>query len=236
MNGDRRRSKGCGLQRQEGSELLWVLLPVKRFAAGKSRLAEVLVEAERIELTCRMLADVLETLRGTPCIQGIRVLSNESRIDGLLTAAQIERLPEAHEGNVNESLMVAAAALPPSARRVLILPADVPNVSTADIEALRNAHVEGVVLSPAKVDAGTNALMSSLPLPIPLQFGPASLTRHLESARRRGVPVRVISRLGLAHDIDRPDDLLWLANAAKFGAAGAYVRELLRRTAECEAV
>jgi len=229
---ERGRDRGCGPQRRGCGGLVWVLLPVKRFASGKSRLAEALPEAERAELTCRMLADVLKVLRSTRCIEGIRVLSNELRIDPILKTARAERSPEDHEGDLNKSLMAAAAALPSRACRVLVLPSDVPTVSPADIEVLSDAHIEGLVLSPATVDAGTNALLSSLPLPIPLQFGPASLTRHLESARRSRVPVRVVPRRGLARDIDRPADLLWLANTALPSTAGAYVRKLLRRTSK----
>lgn len=223
---------------------MWALLPVKRFAAGKSRLAAVLSARQRAELTCHMLNDVLHALRHARCVEGIMVLSNEPGIDELLRAAGLERYPEAHEGCLNRSLMAAAAAVPASVERLLILPSDVPAAHAADIEILGQAHDalshacnEGVVLCPATVDGGTNALLGSLPLAIPLQFGEDSLARHLDSARHKGVSAQVIARQGLTRDMDRPDDLDWLADSPHAGRASSYVRQLRRqRVTACEAV
>lgn len=222
-----------------GENPLWVLVPVKRIATGKSRLSTVLSERERAELICRMLEDVLHALRKARCVDRVVVVSNEPSVDEVLRAADTERCPEAHEGDLNRSLMAAAAGFPASVGRVLILPSDIPTVRAADIEmlrqeqeALRGAHGEGVILCPAEIDGGTNALLSSLPLPMALEFGEASLARHRESALRQGVGARVISRRGLARDMDRPADLHWLADFGPPCLTRAYLRRLFR-TAEC---
>lgn len=214
---------------------MWALLPVKRFAAGKSRLAAVLSHRQRAELTCRMLEDVLNALQRARSVEKTIVLSNEEGIDAVLEDAGVERYPEAEEGDMNRSLMAAAARLPVSAGRVLILPADVPAVRAEDIDALSEAHAGGIVLCPAALDGGTNALLSCLPLAIPLQFGDESFVRHLDSARQRGVTVRVVSRTGLARDVDRPVDLEWLADCPHAGGTRSHVRRLLLQAAECEA-
>lgn len=214
---------------------MWALLPVKRFEAGKSRLAAVLSQKQRVELTCRMLADVLDALRYSRCVERIVVLSNEPGIDGVLRAAGVVRSPEAQQGDLNKSLMAAATGLPSSVERLLILPSDVPAVRAADIEALAKAHREGLVLCAATVDGGTNALLSSLPLPIPLQFGERSLSRHLDYAWQHRVAAQVVLRPGLARDMDRPADLEWLADSTHSGRAAAYVRGILRQPALGEA-
>src|ERR1700731_1719358 len=112
---------------------MWVLLPVKRFAAGKSRLATVLSGTQRAELTCCMLQDVLSALRRSSSVKKVLVLSNESGIDDILSVAGVERLRESREGDLNWSLMAAAATLPLHAGRILFLPSDVPAVSPRDI-------------------------------------------------------------------------------------------------------
>lgn len=214
---------------------MWALLPVKRLATGKSRLAAVLSNAYRTELMCRMLEDVLNALQRARCVERIIVLSNERGIDKILRAAGVERRPEAEEGDLNRSLTAAVAGLPTSTGRVLILPADIPAVRAADIEALSQAHGAGIVLCPAAVDGGTNALLSSWPLVISLQFGTASLARHLADARSKGLAAELAWRHRLARDMDRPCDLEWLANSSCSGRAASYVRQLLPRPAELRA-
>jgi len=212
---------------------MWALVPVKRLAASKSRLASVLSQSERAELTCRMLEDVLHALRCAPSVKKIVVLSNERCIDGAL--AGVERYPEAEEGDVNRSLAAAIESMPQSTQRVLILPADVPSVRADDIEALAKAHQEGVLVCPAVVDGGTNALLSSLPLPITLQFGERSCARHVHAARVHGVAVQTMLRPALARDVDRPADLDWLTDVLHPGRATTYIRSLRGELAEREA-
>jgi 2-phospho-L-lactate/phosphoenolpyruvate guanylyltransferase len=206
---------------------MWVLLPVKCFAAGKSRLGAVLSGAQRAELTCCMLEDVLSALRRSPSVEKVMVLSNEAEIDDILTTAGVERIRDSREGDLNLSLMAAAAALPVHAGRVLFLPSDVPAVSPRDIEAMSDAHTNGLVLCPASLDGGTNALLSSLPLGISLRFGSQSLVRHLETARCRGVGARVLWRRGLARDLDRSADLEWFAQSPYPTRTRAYLRSRL---------
>ncbi|MGH8238053.1 MAG: 2-phospho-L-lactate guanylyltransferase [Steroidobacteraceae bacterium] len=212
---------------------MWALVPVKRLAASKSRLASVLSPGQRVELMCRMLEDVLHALRCALSVKKIVVLSNERCIEGVL--AGVERRAEAEEGDVNRSLAAAVANMPFTAQRVLILPADVPDVRADDIDALAAAHQGGLLVCPAIVDGGTNALLSSLPLEIPLHFGERSFARHLRAARQRGVVVQTMLRPALARDIDRPTDLDWLADPPHVGRAATYVRSLRGELSEREA-
>lgn len=233
---------------------MWALLPVKRFATGKSRLSAVLTSQQRSELTCHMLSDVLSALQRAACIDTIVILSDEPGIAPVLWATAARRGGEGHnnlerrrercQGDVNRSLTAAIAEMPASVGRVLIVPADVPAISPADIEALSRAHerltragTPGVVLVPAVADRGTNAVLTSRPLAIDLQFGVVhSLARHLESARRNGVTAQVVARPGLTRDIDRPDDLDWFAGEAFPGHTSMYLHHTLARRTGCEAL
>jgi len=232
---------------------VWALLPVKRFATGKSRLSAVLTSQQRHELTCHMLSDVLSALRQAACIDTIVILSDEPGIAPILWAtaagrggerlSHVERRRERYQGDVNRSLTAAIAEMPASADRILIIPADVPAVAPADIEALSCAHerlarrgTPSVVLVPAVADRGTNAVLTSRPLAIELQFGARhSLARHLESARRTGAAAQVLARPGLTRDIDRPDDLDWFAGGAFTGDTAAYLRRMQVQRMECAA-
>ena len=205
---------------------MWVILPVKRLILGKSRLAAALSPAQRAELTHRMLDDVLAALHRCASVQKILILSNEPT----LTASHISRVEqfsEATEGDLNRSLMSLAAELPASAERVLILPCDVPTVCASDIAAFDGSKDAEIVLAPATADGGTNALSSALPLRIALRFGANSLAHHLEAAQRVSAPVRILRRRGLIRDIDRREDLEWLARSGFQGRAATYARRML---------
>jgi len=215
---------------------MWALVPVKRFTVAKARLSAALPLPERVALTRLMLQDVLGVLSRAHCVERIVVLTNEPTIGDLPGLADTEIWPDRHEGNLNAGLAAAAAKFPAGCGRVLILPADVPAVDTTDVETLARIHREGIVLAPAVIDAGTNALLSVLPLPIEPQFGPGSLAAHLAIANQRRVGARVFPCLSLARDIDRPEDLEWLAESRSRCLSCRHLRHVLRRRTEPMAI
>jgi 2-phospho-L-lactate guanylyltransferase len=92
---------------------------------------------------------------------------------------------------------------------MLAIPADVPWITVADVEAIVLAHrtEPSVTLVPASKDGGTNALACSPSLAIPCRFGEDSLREHREAARARGITAGLVRLERVGHDIDRPDDL-----------------------------
>ena len=92
---------------------------------------------------------------------------------------------------------------------MLAIPADVPWITVADVEAIVFAHraAPSVTLVPASKDGGTNALACSPPLAVPCRFGEDSLREHQEAARTEGITAGLVRLERVGHDIDRPDDL-----------------------------
>ena len=83
----------------------------------------------------------------------------------------------------------------------------------------------------ASHSGGTSALALRPPQAIPFRFGPRSFAAHRRAAAERDLAVAVLSRSGLALDIDRPEDL-----PAVLGADGSRSREALRAMAVIAAV
>jgi 2-phospho-L-lactate guanylyltransferase len=108
-----------------------------------------------------------------------------------------------------------------------VVHADVPLVTPGEIEQFIGASQAppSAVLAPSR-DGGTNALLSCPPLALPFHFGADSLARHSAAARMHSVRLRQLRCPGLELDIDRPDDLWLLAEAAGESAAQQLVREL----------
>ncbi len=55
----------------------WAIVPVKPLQRGKSRLAEVLTQEERLDLNRRLLAHTMDTLTAIPEIEHVLVISRD---------------------------------------------------------------------------------------------------------------------------------------------------------------
>lgn len=182
----------------------WALVPVKARAAGKQRLATVLDEAGRVRLVRAMLAHVLEVLRGCRELGGIAVLTPDPQA----LPAGIVWLADA-AGDMNGAVQAGLTALAArGARHAAVISADLPQLTSSEVEALLLAGCEhAIALASDRHGRGTNALALSLPARFKPQFGPGSLARHLEQARELSLSAAQLSLPGLAFDIDEPEDL-----------------------------
>ncbi|MEI8632058.1 hypothetical protein P4S72_08035 [Vibrio sp. PP-XX7] len=90
----------------------------------------------------------------------------------------------------------------------LVIPADIPQLDTREIEQLFAAanQSNAVVVGLAK-DSGTNALLTSPPNAIGFCFGVQSGLAHVQAAYKQGLAVAVLSLPLLSQDIDIPADL-----------------------------
>lgn len=182
------------------------LIPLKPTDERKSRLAEALGPEERAALSDRMFDHIVGVLGATPGL---------SRIV-LLAPAAPDGWPHGwikDEGRgLNAELAACREALPGN---LLIVHADLPVLTAADVEALlQAAEAAGAAIAPDRHDRGTNALALRAGAPLRPCFGPNSLARHLEVA-----PGCVaIRREGLACDVDTPEDLVIVA-ASVFSSA-----------------
>ena len=205
--------------------MLHAIVPVKHLERAKMRLSSVLSPAERRVLVLAMLGDVLYALRATPAVEHVSVISRDSTV--LHAAAQhgAEAIVDRMNG-LNEALTQAATHVAArGAGALLVLPADVPLVSPNNINELvaMLGHAPSAVLAASR-DGGTNALLVRPPLALPFLYGANSLARHMAAARLCGMGIKIVRSPGLMLDVDQPDDLTLLAEAAGNTAAQQFVR------------
>jgi len=189
---------------------LWAVVPVKLFARTKRRLAPYLASHEREALARAMLADVLSALARTQSLAGIMVITGDADAAAMARAAGVFVLADAGNAGTAAAVTLAAAHLAAAGRDgMLVIPADVPLITSADVELIVAAHraAPSVTLVPASIDGGTNALACSPPGAVPICFGDDSLRRHREAARACGIEPKILTIGHLGRDIDRPDDL-----------------------------
>jgi len=186
----------------------WTVIPIKASSSGKSRLSGALEPDAREKLVGAMLEHVVAAAQGASRIARV-MLVGPSRL-GLpetipLLADPGKGLNAAIESAVTQ--LLASEETPPG--RLLILFADLPEVTSAEIDLLAAVPAGTVALAPDRHEIGTNAL--SLPASAASRFrfafGEDSFARHKAECDRLGLAVEVILSHGLERDVDEPADL-----------------------------
>jgi 2-phospho-L-lactate/phosphoenolpyruvate guanylyltransferase len=172
------------------------LIPFKADSDAKSRLAEVLPLGEREAYAAQWRDHVGAVLSSCGSIGEVILLSPNCppgwgfgwwEDEGLGLNGELERWRSHHR-----------------AANLLVIHADLPLVSSAEIEALLGmAERDGAALATDRAGQGSNALALLAGTNVAYKFGEGS--RALHSAQRPDMPV--ILDGGLTFDIDTPADL-----------------------------
>jgi 2-phospho-L-lactate/phosphoenolpyruvate guanylyltransferase len=183
------------------------LIAIKERLRCKTRLAEALAPPARIQLVRSMLAAVLSAAGGARTVRHIIVVSPER--DSV--PAEIPVLADSGEC-LNGALTQAHRVLREfGCREVVILPADLPTITAAEIDTLvRAGRHGGFAIAPDAAGIGTNALCLASAHSFRFQFGSDSQRLHLEEAQRTGLSAQVVRLPGLEFDVDSPADLVRL--------------------------
>jgi 2-phospho-L-lactate guanylyltransferase len=187
------------------------VVPVKALDRAKSRLAGRLNTGERRALVVEMFGRVLTTLLGCrgAALSEVWVISADPEVLAYAAAAGARTLAD-EAGDLNGALEQARAALADAgASAMLIIPADVPLITAADVAALAGLLAAGADLALAtdRQGAGTNALGLRLPSDLPFRFGERSAAFHREAAASLGLPLQLYSSSTLSLDVDDPESL-----------------------------
>ena len=191
------------------------VLPVKRFAEAKQRLAPGMGATHRAELAAAMLEDVLEAIAATRAIERTIVVSSEPGTIEAAESAGAELVADPDEGGHSGAALAGIArARELGAERVVLLPIDCPLLASRELERLLTGMPDRyVAIVPDRHGTGTNALALSPPDAIEPSFGEGSCARHVAAAREAGVPFGVEELASLALDLDTPADVVALTMA-----------------------
>mgnify|MGYP000162133295 CR=1 FL=1 len=185
-----------------------VLIPVKPLAQAKSRLAGFLEPQERTRLVLWMLERVLRCCLQAGC-SAVYVVGGDQAVEGVALNLGAYWLCELG-ADLNETLACALRYVRQDGRTAcLVLAADLPLLDPGDLQALWAAsdRTGAAVLAPSRDGEGTNAILIPSGSLFRPAFGPASRWRHRSLLRAEGLVVEEVHRIGLAHDVDRPEDL-----------------------------
>jgi 2-phospho-L-lactate guanylyltransferase len=200
----------------------WALVPIRGLETSKTRLGEGLDPEERLDLVVALLRRTLVATRDAERVAGTIVVTRDAAAAGLAEAHRAIGLVERAPG-LNEAIEAARSlAIARGATATVVLPADLPAVSAANVDSLiEMAAVESqrggpgaglVALVTDRHGKGTNVLLVSPPDLIRPQFGAGSRALHRAAAAAAGAGYVEIAGM-LSLDVDTPADLL-VAEAA----------------------
>lgn len=182
-----------------------VVIPIRSFEAGKSRLGTQLEPGRRADLL-RAMAETVVAAAGT---MPVAVVSNAPEVRDWAAALHLTVLDD--PGTLD---LAAAAGLGWAASagfgRVIVAHADLP-LARSLAPVATDGRQPVVTAVPCHRDDGTPVL--SLPTAVAgfvFAYGPGSFRRHAAAARAAGLAFRVRRDGRLGRDVDAPEDLLGL--------------------------
>jgi 2-phospho-L-lactate guanylyltransferase len=189
-----------------GVSLAAVVIPIRSFEAGKSRLGARLDPARRATLLRAMAENVVAAAGALP----VAVVSDAREVRLWAAARRLTVLDD--PGTLD---LAAAAGLGWAAAggfdRVVVAHADLP-LATSLAPVAADGRRPIVTAVPCHRDDGTPVL--SLPTSATgfgFAYGPGSFRRHAAAARAAGLAFRVQRDGRLGRDVDAPEDLVGLS-------------------------
>ncbi len=192
---------------------LWAIVPVKPLRRGKSRLSKVLTEEQRAALNKKLLIHTLDTITQLSELEQVLVVSRDPEALAIARFHGARTVLEDGTPHLNIALTRATAvAMMYSASGVLVLPADLPQMTAEDIchmvDSAKNSSC--MVIAPDHRQQGTNALLVKPPGALTYNFGENSFYRHINQAQIKGLKTEIVELPALARDVDFPEDLSFL--------------------------
>jgi 2-phospho-L-lactate guanylyltransferase len=189
----------------------FAIIPVKPLARAKSRLARALKAPTRAALVRSIFSRTLDVIAQVDRIDGVIVVSRDLTILELARQRNAITLMESDSG-LNPAITQAAQwAAQHHARSVIVIPVDLPLITSTDLDSLIDQAEEDrcLVIAPDRHEDGTNVLLVRPPDAISFSYGPASFNAHRAQAGEHGLIVHEYRSATTAFDIDVPDDLKW---------------------------
>jgi 2-phospho-L-lactate/phosphoenolpyruvate guanylyltransferase len=206
-----------------------VIIPVKG-EDPKGRLSSMLSLTERRQLQISMLEDTLQTLIKARMVGHTFVVSSDPLILEFIQRFGATPVRESRDAGVNAAVQLGLSAMASFERR-LVIPADLPLLAVEDMKAGPMLAREGaqVVVSPSETFDGTNMLLLTRGVEIPLHYDDDSFRRHFASASALGLRVAVYYSRGVGFDVDRPTDLHRFFKFQKRGSTLTFLGRTLRK-------
>jgi len=199
--------------KDDSSDSINAVVPVKGLSKSKSRLSSVLQPKERTELTMVMLQDVLSALTKSRMLDSVTVVSTDWRASRIARQFDVSFLQEGRTRGLNNAIRFVVRKRGLSESALLIVHADLPLLTPPEVcNFLKEANGYPIVIAPSKDETGTNAMLLRPARIMQSSFGKESYRRHILMMEQKRILFKVQKMRGFGFDIDEPNDLLDLMN------------------------
>lgn len=187
-----------------------IILPIKDLQHCKSRLASELDRDARIALMTALAEDALHAACSSKLICATYVVSHDPQVQALAKKYGAQVLDLDDDNCLNSGVTAALKHLPLSLNPTLIVHADIPALTSRDLDNLIARHeIAGVDLSlvPDSQENGTNAVVLSNGRNFRFHYGEQSFKKHLQQAQSLSLRHQRLSHKAFAYDVDIARDL-----------------------------
>jgi len=194
----------------------WAILPVKKYAVGKSRLQNLYSEVNLSVLNRFLFESTFTKLQETPEIDRILVVSQEESALDWCREHDGVALTECEPSSLNAAVAQAQQYIAQiDSGQVLILPSDLPLMTVKDLSSLLNIGDSGrkLVIVPDHYQSGTNAMLLSEPELISPRFGSGSFRKHTRQALEKRAELIVYLNENIQWDLDTSLELCRIIEA-----------------------
>ena len=183
---------------------IYAIIPVTTFKDAKTRLSPFLNEEERENLLKAMLHDVTDTLKKH--VDKIFIISRDEEVLNYAEKLNVSIIPEDENSNLNKALKQAMKICKGKAKKVIIVPSDIPLIGKTNVQMLIDASKNlDFIIVPAK-GGGTNMIIMK-PMAIHTRFEGFSYKEHVQAAERKKLNPQVHDSFFMALDVNTTEDL-----------------------------
>lgn len=183
---------------------IYAIIPVTKFKNAKTRLSPFLSEEEREKLLKAMLHDVTDTLK--KYVDKIYIISRDEDVLSYAESLNVNTILEDENSNLNKALKQAMKFCKGKAKKVIIVPSDIPLIGKTNIQMLIDASKSlDFIIVPAK-GGGTNMIIMK-PMAIHTRFEGFSYKEHVNAAERKKLNPQVHDSFFMALDVNTTEDL-----------------------------
>ena len=175
-------------------------IPIKKYSHSKGRLASILSEQQRSDLSEAMAAQTIKALIQSNICDSITLVTNDPHliIEGASTFFT--------ESSLNQALNEAIACND-SNNPILIMHADLPRINERDLDKLVASFNKSFIsIVPDIEESGTNCLLYDSAMKFNLQFGINSYALFLREFKGNDYRWNQHSIESLQYDLDSEDD------------------------------
>ena len=175
-------------------------IPIKKYSHSKGRLASILSEQQRSDLSKAMAAQTIKALIQSNICDSITLVTNDPHliIEGASTFFT--------ESSLNQALNEAIACND-SNNPILIMHADLPRINERDLDNLVASFNKSFIsIVPDIEESGTNCLIYDPAIKFNLQFGTNSYALFLREFKANDYRWNQHSIESLQYDLDSEDD------------------------------